>query len=242
MIDIDLNGKVVLVTGAAGTIGQAICALFTQAGATVVGVDRIGDPPVHSIDVTDESSLRRLLVDLGPAQLTDVVHAAGSVITGTVFNTELATVEHLLRTNLLSTFAIARTVLPQVPPGGSFTIISSQAAHHGAGGWSAYCASKSGVMRLTESLAKELGPLGIRTNSVCPGSVDSVVMSTHFANVAKQEGTKAEAVRQRYVTGNPLGRLATAYDVASACLFLASPLANYVNGASLNVDGGEAPG
>jgi meso-butanediol dehydrogenase/(S,S)-butanediol dehydrogenase/diacetyl reductase len=244
VISIDLRGRVVLVTGAVGTIGSAVSRCFKEAGASVLGVDRVPTTDVRGVDVTSEASLTHLVNDItsGGGHLTDVVHAAGTVRTGAVLDTPLTAVEGLVMTNLLSTFALARALLPVMRSGGSFTVIASQAAFHGAENWSAYCASKSGVVRLVESLAKEVGPVGVRSNAVCPGSVDSAVMNDHFDALATREGTTAAVVRQSYIDANPLRRLASADDVAAACLFLASPLASYVNGAALNVDGGESPG
>jgi NAD(P)-dependent dehydrogenase (short-subunit alcohol dehydrogenase family) len=126
--------------------------------------------------------------------------------------------------------------------GGAITLIASQAGLRGGALWSAYAASKGGVVRLAESLAQELAPEGIRVNAVCPGNVDTAMGDSAIAEVARSTGASAEEVRARYLNGIPLGRFAAAGEVASVCVFLASPLASYVTGAALVVDGGELSG
>lgn len=238
---LDLSGRNVLVTGARGTIGAAVASAFIECGARAHGVDLFAGPDVMVADVTDEDALRAVVASMGTG-LTDVVHAAGMVVTGTVIDTPATTVRESITANLVSAFALARATVPVMSGGGSFTVIASQAATHGSVGWSAYCAAKAGLLRLVESLAKESGPRGVRANAVLPGSVDSPMMTRVIAGMAEREGIGPAAIRARYESANPLGRLATVGDVADACVFLASPLASYINGAALAVDGGEPPG
>lgn len=237
---LDLGGRVVAVTGAAGGIGSAVGRMFAAAGADVVGLDVLAAQGVLRCDVGDEAALAEALG--GVAGLTDVVHAAGTVAVGSVADTAVAEVAAVLAANLLSSFVVARVASPLLPAGGTMTFLSSQAGLRGAPEWSAYGASKAGVLTLVQSLAGELGPRGVRVNAVCPGSVRSRMMDEVAGKVAGLRGTTAQAVLARYARASPLGRMAEPDDVAGACLFLASPLAAYVTGVALPVDGGEVPG
>lgn len=232
-----------LVTGAAGAIGRAVRSAFGRAGATTYGVDLHADRDVRACDTTDESAVDDAFATeewVGP--VTDVVHAVGTVAVGRLADMALEDVERVIRVNLLSSFVVARAAATRLPAGGTLTMLSSQAGVHGAPNWSAYCASKAGVLRLVESLAKELGPRGVRVNAVCPGSVDTPLMDDVIARLATLEGVASDDIRRRYEDAVPLRRLARPEEVAAVCVFLASLGASYVNGAAIMVDGGEQPG
>ena len=241
-VTIDLQGRRVLVTGAAGAIGTAVTATLADAGAEVVGFDTRPGPGVVTCDVTDERSLvGAVQTAAAEGPLTDVVHCAGMVSVGTIGHTPLAEISRVLEVNLLSCFLLLKALPPVLPPGATITLLSSQAAVHGAPGWAAYGAAKAGVLRVVEAAAKELGP-DIRVNAVCPGSVRSPMGDTAIARSAAAEGTTPAAVARRYEQDNPLGRMALVEEIAAVCLFLVSPLASYVNGTGLFVDGGDRPG
>jgi len=229
-----------VVTGAAGTIGSAVVARMRHAGAEVVAVDLAAGPEVEACDVLDEIALAALISKY--SMVTDLVHAAGTVHVGSIVQTSAAEVERILRVNLLSTFILGRLVLPALPAGGTMTIIASQAARHGAANWGPYSASKAGVLRFVESAAKEFGPLGIRVNAVNPGSVGGPAMTAVIKTVAEGSNSTIESVRERYASANPLGGFINADGVADLCVFLASPAASQINGAAVDLDGGEAPG
>lgn len=239
----DLADRSVVVTGAAGAIGAAVTSRFAAAGARVTGLDiRPGDG-IIGCDILDEAATARVLADVSARdRLTDLVHCAGALSVGDVLATATSELRRVLDVNLTGAFIIARTVGPLLGPGAAMTFLGSQAAAHGAPGWAAYCAAKAGVARLVEALAKELGPSGIRVNAVCPGTVDSPMTRQAADLIAAGQGDDAEAVRQRYERENPLGRMATTDEIAGVCLFLSSPLASFINGASIMVDGGDRPG
>lgn len=240
MTGVSLAGQVVLVTGAAGTLGAAVCDTMRDADAKVVGVDLAAGDGIRACDVLDPRALEQLAADSPP--FTHVVHAAGVVHCGPIASTPISDVERVLRVNLLSAFTLGQAMLPRLPAGGSFTVIASQAARHGAANWAAYSASKSGLARFVESAAKEFGPLGVRVNAVNPGSVEGPVMRHVAEVVAAERGLTVDEVWDGYQRANPLGGFIGARSVAEACLYLASSLASQVSGTSLDVDGGEAPG
>ena len=236
---IDLSGRTVLVTGAAGAIGTAVSRVFAAAGALVIGLDvRAGDG-VIGCDVTDEASVGQTLAGM---EMTDLVHCAGVLSVGEVLATPAGEIRQVLDVNLMSCFVVAQAVGGRLGSGATMTFIGSQAGVHGAPGWAAYCAAKAGVSRLVEALAKELGPAGIRVNAVCPGAVDSPMMRRVADLIAARAGADPAVVSQRYAQENPLQRMASPDEIAGVCLFLCSPLASYINGASIMVDGGDRPG
>jgi NAD(P)-dependent dehydrogenase (short-subunit alcohol dehydrogenase family) len=238
-----LAGRVALVTGARGSIGQAIRAAFQGAGARCVAADLLGGGDVLSFDVTDEASVSatfQVAESMGP--LTDVIHAAGIVSVGGVEDQSLEEFRRILEVNLVGSFAVARAAAGALADGGTLTLLSSQAGIRGGANWSAYSASKAGVNRLAESLAQELAPRGIRVNAVCPGNVETPMSDQAIQRLAVLSRTTASQIRAHYVDGIPLGRFARPQEIASVCVFLASPLASYVTGASIIVDGGELSG
>jgi NAD(P)-dependent dehydrogenase (short-subunit alcohol dehydrogenase family) len=118
-------------------------------------------------------------------------------------------------------------------------VIGSQAGRKGAADWGAYVASKFGVHGLTQCLAQELAPAGIRVNVVAPGNVDTEMALELMRKKAARTGLSPGEIKQEYSRNIPLGRFAEPHEVARVCVFLASPLASYVVGSALSVDGGE---
>jgi NAD(P)-dependent dehydrogenase (short-subunit alcohol dehydrogenase family) len=143
--------------------------------------------------------------------------------------------DRVLDTNLKGAFltaqAAARAMIA-AGKGGQMILLSSGAANAAFRGWAHYCASKAGVAMLTRSLALELGEHGIRANAILPGYIDVPEGGAHL------DETYKEAAR----VANPLGRAGSPEEIAQAALLLASPLAGFVNGALLSVDGGSGAG
>jgi NAD(P)-dependent dehydrogenase (short-subunit alcohol dehydrogenase family) len=238
-----LAGRVALITGARGAIGQAIRAAFQDAGARCLAADLLANDDVLPCDVTDEASVSatfQTAQSAGP--LTDVIHAAGIVSVGAVVDQSPQEFRRILEVNLVGSFTVARAAARALADGGTLTLLSSQAGLRGGANWSAYSASKAGVNRLAESLAQELAPRGIRVNAVCPGNVETPMSEQAIQHLAELTRTPAAKVRADYVDGIPMGRFARPEEIASVCVFLASRLASYVTGASIIVDGGELSG
>ncbi|PLL10387.1 3-oxoacyl-ACP reductase [Tabrizicola sp. TH137] len=223
-------GRQVVVTGAAGGIGQAIMAAFAACEATTIGIDRAeavpqGAPDWIACDLADRADLARAAAAItGP--VAALIHCAG------VFRrvplddaTTVAEWDRTLAVNLTAPFLMTRALVPQLA-GGAIVTVTSVRASTSARRAAAYTASKGGLAALTLALADELAPLGIRANAVAPGDVDTAM------------GRSDPAMTQKLIARTPLGRMARPMEVAAACVYLASPLAAYITGTTLHVDGG----
>ena len=191
---------------------------------------------VTACDVTDELSVRSAFAN-GP--FNDVVHAAGVIEIGAVRDTDLDAFKRVLDVNLVGAFLVGREAARQAASGSTITFIASQAGRKGGAGWSAYCASKFGVIGFAESLAQELARGGDAREQRVPGHRRHGDDLECDPPTLEQRGEPAEVVGARYADAVPVGRFATPREIADVCVFLASPLARYVMGASVVVDGGE---
>ncbi|MDI3419082.1 glucose 1-dehydrogenase [Streptomyces luteolus] len=242
-MSVDLTGKVAIVTGAARGMGAAEARLFAARGAKVVLTDLLeaeGRATAASIgasarfvrhDVTDEDDWATAVATAvdGFGRLDCLVNNAAIYSTSPLVEEDPARFEALLRVDLFGPFLGIRAAAGALREsgGGSIVNISSQAGLQGIWGHGAYGAAKWGLRGLTKTAALELGPDGIRVNSVHPGAVDTA-MTAHL-------GTKEHP-------GAPLGRVAEPEEVARLVAFLASDDASYLSGAELAVDGGASAG
>jgi NAD(P)-dependent dehydrogenase (short-subunit alcohol dehydrogenase family) len=231
-----LKGKRVLLTGAGGAIGGGIRRALGAHGAEVIGFDVKGGDGIRAGDASDPAAVAAAFDASKP---TDAVHAAGTLIVGAMADADLDAFQHAIQANLVSAFVVAREAARRLQTGGSLTLLASQAAYRGSALWGPYSAVKAGVMRLSESLAKEIGPKGIRVNCVCPGLVASPMLEAGMVLTAEGSGLTTGDVRANYTSGIPLGRFADPDEIGAACVYLMSPLASYISGIALPVDGGE---
>jgi 3-oxoacyl-[acyl-carrier protein] reductase len=233
--------RVALVTGAAGGIGRATVAALMRDGFAVAAVDlALADLPCAfdalfeavSADVTDEAAVTRAVARCVErfGGLDCVVHLAGAVGRGPLVDVTAEEWRRLLDVNLTSAFLVAKSAYAQLRHRrGVLVLTSSTNARNGGSALSgpAYAVAKAGILNLARYLAKEWGGDGIRVNCVAPGPVDTQMLS-------RLPGETREALRQAI----PLGRVASADDVASSIAFLCSPQAAYLTGVALNVSGG----
>jgi NAD(P)-dependent dehydrogenase (short-subunit alcohol dehydrogenase family) len=226
----------VLVTGAAGGIGSAVVRALTDAGANVFATDAVGGDGIHSCDVSSEVDVAGAFDAAGA--ITDVVHAAGICTTSPIADLALDDWNRVLRVNLTGTFLVARAAARILPDGGNVVFIASVAGLTGDPFFGAYCATKFGVVALTQVLARELGPRRIRVNAVCPGGVRTEMSSDTIRRDATRLGRSESDLRSLYEADSFLDRWAEPEEVAAACLFLLSPEARYINAHSLVLNGG----
>ncbi|MFC7306446.1 SDR family NAD(P)-dependent oxidoreductase [Streptomyces monticola] len=238
---ISLDGKTVLITGAARGQGAAEAQLCAEAGARVVLTDLLeeeGRQVAKSLgeqglfvrhDVTDAASwaaaVRAGLDRFG--RLDALVNNAGVWNTATVEDETYENFESLLRINLLGPFLGIQAVLPALKDAGSGSIvnISSIAAQRGLPGHAAYGASKSGLSSLTRTSARDLAPYRVRVNSVCPGPIHTPMVAA-----------AAEGLDWSHL---PVGRMGRPEEVASLVGYLVSDASSYITGSEFTVDGGE---
>jgi NAD(P)-dependent dehydrogenase (short-subunit alcohol dehydrogenase family) len=243
------GGRVVVVTGAASGLGSAITAAFLRAGAHVamldVAADRLRDAERalrttgrcvgFVVDVTDapavEGAMARIEQELGPIAV--VVANAGIYPNTPFLDVTEAEWDRVLGINLKGAFLTCQAAARLMTPRGDGTIITlaSGVAVSSLVGWSHYAASKAAIVSLTRSMAIELGPQGIRVNCIQPGYFE-VPGGAHLD----------DSYRATMRGANVLGRPGDPDDVASAALLLASPLAGFITGAVLPVDGGSSAG
>jgi NAD(P)-dependent dehydrogenase (short-subunit alcohol dehydrogenase family) len=160
-----------------------------------------------------------------------LVHNAGIFHYGALSETSLSDLDLQYATHLRAPFALTREALPQLGPGSAVLVIGSNLAHHGMANTSAYSASKGGVEALVRALAVELGPRGIRVNSLSPG-VTRTPMTTSI--------TDSPSATAGVLAATPIGRLGETDDIAAAATFLCSDAASFIVGTSLVIDGGQS--
>jgi 3-oxoacyl-[acyl-carrier protein] reductase len=219
---LSLIGKRAVVTGHTRGIGQAAAALLARAGAEVVGVSR----STHG-DLSDPCNADQAAEAAGACDLLVVNHGVwppDDVPLATMLPSQWAST---IAQNLDSYFYVARAFIPRLRAGGAIVLVSSTAAQRGEAFHADYAASKGAIVALTKSLAVELAP-AIRVNCVAPGWVDTTMCAQPYAGGG----------RARIEAGIPLGRVASAEDVAGPIVFLCSDLARHVTGEVLNVNGG----
>lgn len=240
-------GKVAIVTGATGDLGRATARMLAEHGATVVNFDRApaeggwGELTVRDriVDVTSEESIASATADVvaehGPPHI--LVNAAG--IIGRPVPSHDATVaefDRIFGVNVKGVWLTTRAVVPHMIAAGRGSIVNFSSIHGLTGGKTVplYHATKGAVRLLTKADAAAYGELGIRVNSVHPGSVRS-----RMSRAAAENSTIGpEAYYRQLVGGNPLPRQGEPDEIAYAVLYLASDESGFTTGSELVVDGG----
>lgn len=244
-----LAGKVAIVTGGSRDIGRAVSVGLAQAGASVV-VNYLNDESAAqaTLDEINQAGGKAVMAKgdmTKPEDVANVVKAAldnygkeihvlvnvtgGMVARKTLDEMDFDFFEHVMRLNVTSTFLATKAVVPHMPAGSAIVNFASQAGRDGGGpGASAYSAGKGAVMSFTRGMAKELGPKGIRVNSLCPGMI-----ATSFHDTF----TKDE-VRTNVANSTPLRRQGQASETADAAVYLASDESSFITGTNIDINGG----
>lgn len=241
---LDFSNKVFLITGAATGIGLATTRYVMQYGAKVVmadmnldglqkeaaAIDPTGKMAIpRKLDVSSSANCDALLKEMKDSLggLDHVVHCAGIYPRGTIEEMTDDDWRKLMAVNLDGTFYLCRAALPVMRDGGSFVLSASVAGHRGSFARSAYAASKGAVLAFMHSLAIEAGPRNIRANCVSPGTI---VTGMTIGLIQER--------RESMLAATPLGRFGEPEETASVIAFLSSPMASFVSGETIHVNGG----
>ena len=224
-----LEGKVVIITGAARGQGLAEAQLFAAEGAHVIAGDVLEHDGIH-LDVTSSeswtSAVAGALKEHG--RIDVLLNNAGVRAVAPVHEMPLADFQRVLDINLIGPLLGIQAVVPHMPRGSSIINVSSLNGLAANANTSAYTTSKFALRGLTKSAALDLGPLGIRVNAILPGVIRTPMVSYIV-----------DEYEERLASGLPLGRIGEPMDIASAALFLASDDSAWVSGLDLTVDGGQ---
>ncbi len=241
-----LKGKVAFITGFGSGLGQAIAVLYAKEGAAVAGTSTTETKGLKTVKMVEDAGGRaffragdvanstqmKSIIDETVKQfggLDIVVNSAGVRTNGSITEISEDDWDRTLNANLKGAFVFARLAIPEMIKrgGGVILHIAARSGMLGHSGRAAYCASKGGMVRLTEAMAMDHAKDKIRVNCICPGPTRTPMVDTSTPEKLA-----------RYKTRVPLGRIGEPEDIAHAALYLASDEASFVTAAILPVDGG----
>jgi NAD(P)-dependent dehydrogenase (short-subunit alcohol dehydrogenase family) len=235
-----LDGKVCVITGAAGGIGAATAEAFAREGARVVGVDLRDNSPgdlALAVDVTDEDAVRdmyaRVRDELGRVDVLFNNAGISPDDDTSVLETSLEAWQRVQDVNLKSVFLCCKHGIPHLLENGGGSVINTAsfvAVMGAATSQISYTASKGGVLALTRELGVEFARRGVRVNALCPGPIDTPLLRELFA----KDPVKA----RRRLVHVPMGRFGKAEEIANGVLFLASDESSFMTATTFLVDGG----
>ena len=243
---LDFTGKIVLVTGSSRGIGAATVEAFGERGAKCVvnyvadseGKNKadaqnvaqaLKDPLVIECDVSNPTQVESMMMEIGDKRggLDVLVNNSGIIRDRTIKKMTLEEFENVVRVNLTGTFTVTQKAAAVLRNGGRVINLSSVSGQMGLFGQANYSSSKAAIIALTKVSARELARNQITVNAVAPGFID----------IGMSKGMPDE-VTQTFIKQIPLGRFGEANEIVNAILFLASPMASYITGHVLNVNGG----
>ena len=240
-----LDGSRALVSGAGRGLGYACALALAEAGAEIIALSRTldelkklkaeiesdgGKADVVVCDAADAAQINEIIPNLGRIDI--LVNNAGTNIPEAFVDVSLNNLDTILNLNVRGAFLMSQAVVKEMMQrnhGGSIIHISSQMGHVGAPNRTVYCASKHAIEGLTKAMGVELGPHGIRVNSVGPTFIETPLTKPFFENKEFTADT---------ISRIALGKIGQVEDVADAVVYLASPASGMVTGSSLLVDGG----
>jgi 2-keto-3-deoxy-L-fuconate dehydrogenase len=247
-----LQNKVALVTAAGQGIGRAIAEAFIAEGGKVIATDLADDKlnglratKTQKLDVRAQDNIEALqkavMTEFGAPDI--LVNCAGYVANGSVLDCTDKDWDFSFDLNVKSMHRMIKAFLPGMlarKSGSIVNISSAVSSIRGVPNRYAYGATKAAVIGLTKAVAADFIKQGVRCNAICPGTIESPSLEDRIATASKETGKSLDAVRQDFVSRQPMGRLGTAREVAALALFLASDEASYITGQAHLVDGGMA--
>lgn len=247
-----LEGKVAIVTGSAMGIGRASAALLAREGARVVLADVDEERGKETLTLIEEDGGEALFVKTDVSKPADVKAAVDEAVDGygrldvlhnnvgialgaSVVDTTEDLWNRVLDVNLGGVYRGCKYAIPHMMSNGGGSIINSASVQglRGFKGWAAYAASKGGIIALTQQVAIEYAPHGIRVNCIAPGTILTPMNEKVF-----EETDDPEALRETWNRMHPVGRFGQPEEVAEAVLFLAADSSSFITGQCLVVDGG----
>jgi NAD(P)-dependent dehydrogenase (short-subunit alcohol dehydrogenase family) len=248
--------RTVLITGGGKGIGRAIALALTAPGTRVAiagrdrdALDRTageirargGEPVALTLDVRSEAAVDQAFAALGAhAPALDVlVNNAGVGGGEPIEGSDAERWRRTIDTNLTGMYLVTRRAAPMLARGGRVVNLSSVLGRFGVPGYTAYCASKHGVIGFTRALALEWAPREITVNAICPGWVDTAMAAQGMRQGAAAAGTTFEEFRGAALARVPIGRIIQPEEVAALVRFLASPDASAITGQTYNICGGQ---
>jgi len=236
-----VTAQSVVVTGAASGIGLGIAECFAAAGWRVVGLDLAAPTGTTGIDYVEGDVRERFSHARAAARATELgmlgawVNCAGIAEQAAVHEADAAHLDRIIDVNLKGVFwGTAAAVKFMLGAGGSIVNISSGQALRGRDGYSAYAASKGGILALTTQVAAEFASRGIRCNALVPGVIETAMSAQILA-----EAEDPDLLRRSWDVLSPIGRWGTPADIAQLTLFLCGDNAGFITGAQITVDGGQ---
>ncbi len=249
-----LQGSVAVVAGGSSGIGRAVVERFVEHGSAVefVANDPDGVAELEQalrakgaeargsvVDASDPEQVRAFMEEVAHrhGRLSALVNSVGIQRYGTVESTSPETWDEVLAVNVKSMFLMAKHAVPLMRRNGSGAIVNISSAQAVASQKNvvAYTASKGAIVAMTRAMAVDHAHEGIRVNSICPGSIDTPMLRAGAREVSPDD---PDRVIEEWGSMYPMRRVGSAGEVADAVLYLVSPLASFVTGADLRVDGG----
>ncbi|MEU3972101.1 SDR family NAD(P)-dependent oxidoreductase [Streptomyces bacillaris] len=250
-----LDGRVVLVTGAARGQGEQEARLFAAEGARVVVADVLVEQGEALAKELGEETARFVRLDVGSEEgwaeavavardafgkIDGLVNNAGILRFNELVNTPLAEFEQVVRVNMTGAFLGIRAVAPEIEAAGGGTIVNTS-SYTGLTGMplvGAYAATKHAVLGLTKVAAVELAGKGVRVNAICPGAIDTAMSNPARLDPGADLSTSDAALDAYYRKLVPLGRIGRPEEVAALALFLTADDSSYITGQPFVIDGG----
>jgi 2-keto-3-deoxy-L-fuconate dehydrogenase len=240
-----LQGKKALITAAGAGIGRAIAEAFAREGCQIVATDldaaKLAGLPgeLQALDVRSTEAIQALSDQIGPIDI--LVNCAGFVHHGSILDCSEADWDFSFDLNVKSMHRTIRAFLPGMLERGKGSIVniaSGASSVRGIPNRYVYGASKAAVIGLTKAVAADFIRRGIRSNAICPGTIDSPSLTQRIATLAGQQGRSVDEVRQEFEARQAMGRIGTPEEVASLAVYLASDESSFTTGCIHIVDGG----